>query len=887
MFRLTLLFICSLFAAQHVLAQRDVKDSLLNMLKAGVKGEKRVDVLNDLAYQYYDYEDSIAFEYSNQALAEALKLKYDKGIKYAYTMVGLGYASKSMHQWAIVNYRRSDAVKAADADGIAVYNLTLLGNTYRDQAMFDSARACYRHAIRNFGKGEKHHLATLYKNFGQLSLKLWRNQEALKYLDSAASVLKVYPHAYSELDIWAAYGKAYQNLLQYDKSEFYYSKVCQTAQNLDDYYHQVKCLINKAHLEYRKGNFPRALKNSLGALRLIEVYLYPPQQVEVLIQVGTIYIELGEYELANKYLLEALRIAERNNLVFETARIYNELAWIYKDQGNYRLALDYTNQSRAICERIGDKYGVASSHNVRGLIFYLQKKYTEALAEHEAAKQIRLEIEHPEGVAASLFNMSLVYVDLQDIDKALSLQQEAIAIEKGIDNILSISLSYNHLARLLISKGRLNEAQQNLERSRALARQTGAKLLLRDNAGYFAELYEAKNDFRKAFEFKKLYQSLNDSIYKEASVGRLAEMQALYQLDKKDQEINLLSKEKALQESQLEVQESRLRFQFLIIIAGIAGFILISIVLYITYKNATRIRKLNKSIREQNEEIQAQSEELSESNQLLTKLNADVNEKNEEIQAQSEELTEANQTILQINKNLEDRVDERTGELKQAYKELDTFFYRSSHDFRRPLTTFMGLAEVAKITIKDQNALELFSKVNDTAHYLDKMLVKLQSISDVGGQELVYKEIFLKEIFDTVCDNFREDLHRRNIKSICEIELKETFYSYPALLRIIVENLIENSIFFSNMVDPLIHFKAYSSGGEIVIEVRDNGEGIDREYLDRIFEMYFRANERSKGNGLGLYIVKKAVEKLNGVIVVNSVKNVGTTFTISFLGKKP
>ncbi len=78
MLRITLFFICVIFSSHQVLAQRDVKDSLLNLLGTGTTGEKRVDVLNELSYQYYDFEDSIAFEYANQALVEALKLKYNK-----------------------------------------------------------------------------------------------------------------------------------------------------------------------------------------------------------------------------------------------------------------------------------------------------------------------------------------------------------------------------------------------------------------------------------------------------------------------------------------------------------------------------------------------------------------------------------------------------------------------------------------------------------------------------------------------------------------------------------------------------------------------------------------------------------------------------------------
>ena len=886
MFRLTFPLLLSVLFVAQALAQRDVKDSLTALLNSGIQAEKRVDVLNELSYQYYDFNDSLAFEFANQALTEATKINYLKGVKFAYTMIGLGYASKSMYQWAILNYRRSDALKAEGTDGISVYNLTLLGNTYRDQAMFDSATAMYRLALKNFGKSEAHHKATLYKNFAITYIRLWRNQEGLNYLDSASSILEDYPDVYAQLDIWATYGQVYQNLLQFDKSSEYFTRMCTAAQNLDDYFHQIKCLIRKAHLDYRKGKLPSALMSGLEALKLVEVYDFPPQHVEALIQVGLIYTRLSQYDLANNYLFQALKIAEQNNLVIEKAEIYNNMAWIQKDQGNYNLGLEYADKSQVIYEKVGSRYGIASCHGVRGLIFYLQKRYKESLAEHEKTKQIRIEIGHTEGVAASIFNMSLVYYDLKDFDKALSLQKEAIVIEEGIDNIYSISISYNQLASLLIKMKRLDEAEQYLKRSRTLALQTDAKLLLRNNAGFFADLYEAKQDYKQALEFRKIYQKLNDSIYSESSAGKLAEMQALYQLEKKNQEIKLLNNEKALHESQIEVQEASLRFQFLIITSVTVSLVLISLVLYVTYRNSKRMHRLNREISEQNEEIQAQSEELAESNQALTRLNSEVIEKSEEIQAQSEELTEANQTISQINRNLEEKVEERTTELKQAYKELDTFFYRSSHDFRRPLTTFMGLAEVAKITIKDPNALELFSKVNDTAHNLDKMLMKLQSISDVGGQELVYKEVFLKEIFDTVCDSFRESLQRKNIKTFCEIELKDAFYSYPALLRIVIENLIENSIFFSGATDPTIRFKAYSSGGEIIMEVHDNGEGIAPEYQDRMFEMYFRANERSKGNGLGLYIVKKAVDKLGGIISVSSELHRGTSFSIRFSGKK-
>jgi signal transduction histidine kinase len=194
----------------------------------------------------------------------------------------------------------------------------------------------------------------------------------------------------------------------------------------------------------------------------------------------------------------------------------------------------------------------------------------------------------------------------------------------------------------------------------------------------------------------------------------------------------------------------------------------------------------------------------------------------------------------------------------------------------------MGLAEVAKITIKDKVALDLFDKVNETAHNLDKMLMKLQSISDLGVQELIYKELFIDELFKRELDLFSEDLLEKNIRIEIKVEPTLSFYSYPALVKIVIQNLIENAISFCGSRNPLIWLSAYKEGGEVVIIVEDNGQGIEGEYVSRVFDMYFRGNERSKGNGLGLYIVKKTADKIKARLKLDSVVGKGTKISIFF-----
>ena len=737
------------------------------------------------------------------------------------------------------------------------YNFTVMGNLHSNTGNYDSAQHYYKLAIETIGKnGSAYYLSSAYQNLAAIMIILWRNKEALQCLDKADSLsLKDRRDNFVHLSILDLYGKLYENLLDFDKAEIYFKRMNEEAKKWTDNYHLIQSHLNFAELAFRRGNFSESLLHSFDALRITELYNSKTLRASVLIKIGLAYEEYSQFDLATSYFFEALRITENIKFKRETSEIYSELAWVYKEQKNYDVALDYINRAQVIHEMINDQQGVSNCLNIRGLIFFQQKRYDNAISELEKSIRIRELIGHVEGVSASTFNLALVYADINRVDKAIEYQLKGISIEEKIDNKQSLAISYNSISELYIRKGNTNEAEKYLEKARKLALLTKSKIVMRNNYGSYAKLFQAKGDYEKAFENQVRYQQLNDSIYSEGSAVKLAEMQALYQVEQKEQQIKLLSQEKQIQDDQLALQQAKIKQQGIIIASVLGGILLISVLAFLIFRY----------------------------NQTIKRSHIEILEQKEEIQAQSEELIEANQTIAQINKGLEAKIDQRTAELKQAFKELDIFFYRSSHDFRRPLTTFLGLAEVAKITVKDSNALELFNKVKETATNLDKMLIKLQSISDVGAHQLVYKETFIKEIFDEVCDGFRDEIQKCGIRVSSQIDPLTTFNSYPAMMRTIIENLVENSIQFRGPHDPFIKLKAYVSGEEIIVEVQDNGQGIEEEYQERIFEMYFRGNERSKGNGLGLYIVEKAVEKLNGIVEFETEWGVGSTFRLRFV----
>jgi signal transduction histidine kinase len=118
------------------------------------------------------------------------------------------------------------------------------------------------------------------------------------------------------------------------------------------------------------------------------------------------------------------------------------------------------------------------------------------------------------------------------------------------------------------------------------------------------------------------------------------------------------------------------------------------------------------------------------------------------------------------------------------------------------------------------------------------------------------------------------------------IEKKQSaiLYSDNARLEIVLQNLVSNAIKYRNPdTDSRLNILIENDANQAIITFSDNGKGIKPEYLNKIFDMFYRASEDSYGSGLGLYITKQIAEKLGGSISVNSEFGVGTTFEISIL----
>jgi signal transduction histidine kinase/tetratricopeptide (TPR) repeat protein len=794
------------------------------------------------------------FDYATRAVSLAEKSKYSKGLALALTLKGYYFFVTGEYREACKLYNEATRVPKIPRDVLG-YNYVMTANVLRALASYDSARTYYTNAIELLANvGDRKQLAFAYRNIGRLSVLQWKNDEAKGYFQKALSIYEEIGSNYGKAEVYFALAGLQENLAAYTEAQDYIGKGCSIAERLDDNFLRLHCLINQGDIQYRLGQFLPALETLLKAAELLKTSDVPHTLSTVYLHLGNVYERLGQNDVALRYFLEALKIAEQLGMRYEIAELQSHIAWIYKNQHNFDSAFEAIEKSLKIRESIGDRFGVANAYNVLGIIYMQQRNYDKGLEWLNKSLAIRKAIGFKEGVAACLYNMALVYEEKKQFSKALEHQAKALALEKEIGNRFNIGIGYNGVGSVYTYLKKYDSAAQYLTVAEQIGKETGSIELKMENCFYWSEFYENQGKAKEALYWHKRYAALNDSVYFENSATKLAEMQALYQAEQKDREITLLNQEKLLQRNQIQLQEARINLQSYVIVFAIIGFVLVSLLAYKTYR-------YNKEMRFANYEIVHQKEE---------------------IQNQAEELRKAYGIIAESHRVLERKVEERTSALREAYKELDTFFYRASHDFRRPLTTFLGLVEVANITVQEPEARELFNKVKETAVNLDRMLLKLQSISDVGSEELYYGEVSLPSLFRDVLSQFAGEIEERNIRIETQTELTTGFYSYPAMVRMVIENLVENSINFCRYKNAFISLRALKSGNNVIVEVVDNGDGIDPKYQDRIFDMYYRANDRSKGNGLGLYLIKKACEKLKCRILFSSHPDDGTYFRLLF-----
>jgi len=238
-----------------------------------------------------------------------------------------------------------------------------------------------------------------------------------------------------------------------------------------------------------------------------------------------------------------------------------------------------------------------------------------------------------------------------------------------------------------------------------------------------------------------------------------------------------------------------------------------------------------------------------------------------------------------------DAMHKQYEELMKINKELDSFVYSVSHNLRAPLRSVLGLINLARMEDEKQGNTfkNYFNMMETSMNKLDETLKEILDYSRNSRQELCIEKINIQQLLDDNLEKMQFMPGSSSINKQINISEDAPFYSDKYRISVIFNNLISNAIKYYDPVKehPMLNITIKVTSGSARLEFQDNGVGIDKEYQDKIFNMFFRATQLSEGAGLGLYIVQEAVDKLKGSIVIDSEIRKGTTFIIDIPNSTP
>lgn len=224
---------------------------------------------------------------------------------------------------------------------------------------------------------------------------------------------------------------------------------------------------------------------------------------------------------------------------------------------------------------------------------------------------------------------------------------------------------------------------------------------------------------------------------------------------------------------------------------------------------------------------------------------------------------------------------EKNARLQKLHSEMNQFVYSLSHELRGPLMSISGISKLAKMEVKDPGIIEYFDMIDSATLKLDDFIYKMLDFYRSTKIENKVVAINFKDILTQLLAEYKIKWNLEGIELCVSIDQEETFHSDESKIRVILNNLFSNAFKFQKE-EPgkwiKIDIKADQKWA--IIQISDNGIGIEEKHKSDVFNLFHRATQRNVGSGLGLYMVKESIEQLRGNVVLDSMPGYGTKIQV-------
>jgi signal transduction histidine kinase len=553
-------------------------------------------------------------------------------------------------------------------------------------------------------------------------------------------------------------------------------------------------------------------------------------EVEAYYSLGKNYYLVAKFDDAISYLLSALKKVENtNNSNYKILTMYL-IGIVNRDLGNYNKAYEYFNKTIQDAHRVNQPTDYLLSENEIGNLLLLEGKVKEAL---DTKRKVLKEAEDKKEefvILCCAHDIGLIYEDMGNKKQALQYYLESNIIGNNPQYPREIAIGYINTSRVYSELKDYNHAITYAKKALTIIKKENLRKELMTLKNNLAYMYASQADYIKAYKNLKEASSLKDSIFNEESTRQLNELQAKYETEAKEKEIDFLKRE----------QESQANLRNLLILI----IILVIVISIFIYRQLHLRRNAAKIIEGKNNELN----------------NANL------------KLAESEATLLELNNT------------------KDKFFSIISHDLRNPFSSMIGMSDILKKdfnAISNEEKLNIICKINDAAKYTHHLLENLLywAGTQTGRIQATKEKLYLRKLVGEIISLNSTSANMKDIKLSVEIPNNEILFADRFMIETIFRNLISNAIkFTSSGGEVKITTERIDSSVEIVVS--DTGIGFNEEQLSSLFkidnQLKRKGTEGEQGSGLGLILCKEFLERNNGSITVESFPNKGSRFIIHF-----
>ncbi len=525
----------------------------------------------------------------------------------------------------------------------------------------------------------------------------------------------------------------------------------------------------------------------------------------------------------------------------DAAYYYTKIAYHYWISGNRDQAIEFFQKSLLLSSEIGNTNGVAGIYSQMGSIYTDIQNYPKSAENFAKALEYRKKLKVKRPIVDAMFNYSEALSNLEKYNDALGVLEDAKTICIEINDKTLMRDCFGRLAEVAGKSGNTTKQAdyfvffQNLDRELQQEKMTSVKKESEQKIGAIKQ--EANTIISKKDIALKV---TSEELETQRQVSKARQM-----------EISLLEREHQIDQLTLKEQEAKIKLQNVITFSLGGGLFLVALLAFTLYRGYVQKRKSNEELSRLNKEITRQADEIANQNHQLEKKN--------------HELTELN-----VEKNY--------------------IIGIVAHDLKSPLNNLKGLLDVFKMRFQNPNE-EQIKYMDLMFKSIERMKSMISRILDVNAVEqkdlnINMKEVDLGELIrNLVADKADSALSKK-------INIKTEFTDQKYLASVddefyyqVMENLITNAIKFSPF-NKNIYVKLQEENGTVRTEIKDEGPGINEEEKSKLFKKFSKLSARptngESSTGLGLSIVKRYVEAMNGQVWCESQIGKGTSFIVEF-----